>query len=53
VWDRAASFNNADDVAASPLKSLAKLAYYHALAAAYGAVGACAQVGGRAQGQGG
>ncbi|KAL4458357.1 hypothetical protein ABPG75_013222 [Micractinium tetrahymenae] len=44
VWDRDALYNNSDDVAASPLKSLAKLAYYHCFALLYGAVGAFAQV---------
>lgn len=45
VWERDALYNNSDDVAASPAKSLVKLAYYHCLALVYGAVGACAQVG--------
>lgn len=44
VWDRDALYNNTDDVAASPIKSLAKLAYYHAFALLYGLVGAFAQV---------
>ncbi|PSC69622.1 GDP-Man:Man(3) c(2)-PP-Dol alpha-1,2-mannosyltransferase [Micractinium conductrix] len=44
VWERNAGYTNSDDVAASPLKSLAKLAYYHAMALLYGCVGAFAQV---------
>ncbi len=44
VWDRDALYNNPEDVAGSPLKSLAKLAYYHAFALLYGLVGAFAQV---------
>lgn len=48
MWDRDALYNNNEDVAGSPLKSLAKLAYYHAFALLYGLVGAFAQVGGRA-----
>ncbi|KAI7840213.1 hypothetical protein COHA_005995 [Chlorella ohadii] len=43
VWDRDALYNNPEDVAGSPLKSLAKLAYYHAFALLYGLVGAFAQ----------
>jgi len=45
VWDRDAQYNNSEDVAASPVKSLAKLAYYHCLAIVYGVVGSFAQVG--------
>lgn len=45
VWDRDALYNNSEEVAACPLKSLAKLAYYHAFALLYGAMGAFAQVG--------
>jgi hypothetical protein len=45
VWDREGLYNNSDDVAGSPLKSAAKLAYYHCFALLYGAVGAFAQVG--------
>jgi len=41
---RDALYNNPEDVAGSPLKSLAKLAYYHAFALLYGLVGAFAQV---------
>jgi alpha-1,2-mannosyltransferase len=44
VASRAPSFNNAERVARSPLLSAAKLAYYRALAAAYGAAGRCAHV---------
>ena len=44
VASRAPSFNNAERVARSPLLSAAKLVYYRALAAAYGAAGRCAQV---------
>ena len=44
MWDRDALYNNTEDVAGSPLKSLAKLAYYHAFALLYGLVGAFAQV---------
>ena len=39
MWDRDALYNNTEDVAGSPLKSLAKLAYYHAFALLYGLVG--------------
>jgi hypothetical protein len=37
-------YNNSREVATSPLKSLAKLAYYHLFALLYAAVGAAAQV---------
>ncbi|KAI3435747.1 hypothetical protein D9Q98_001805 [Chlorella vulgaris] len=44
VWERDALYNNSREVATSPLKSLAKLAYYHLFALLYAAVGAAAQV---------
>ena len=44
VWERDSSYNNAGEVAGSPLKSLVKMGYYHLLAVVYGAVGSCAQV---------
>lgn len=44
VWDREPLYNNNEEVASSPARSLAKLAYYHCLALLYGAVGAFAQV---------
>jgi alpha-1,2-mannosyltransferase len=43
VAARAPAFNNAPTVARSRLLSAAKLAYYRALGAAYGAAGRCAQ----------
>lgn len=50
VWDRDTLYNNVEDVAGSPLRSLAKLAYYHAFALLYGLVGAFAQVRGGGSG---
>eukprot|EP00887_Chlorella_sp_A99_P006278 scaffold3.g6278.t1 len=44
VREGVASYNNDEEIAADPLKTLAKRAYYHALAALYGAVGGCANV---------
>jgi len=49
VTRREATYNNDASVAGSPLKSLVKVIYYHILAAAYGAVGGCANVGLRSQ----
>ena len=45
VVSRRAAFNNDASVAASPLRSAVKLVYYYWFAAAYGAVGGCANVG--------
>lgn len=45
VTRREATYNNDTSVAGSPLKSLVKVIYYHIFAAAYGAVGGCANVG--------
>ena len=44
VVSRRAAFNNDASVAASPLRSAVKLVYYYLFAAAYGAVGGCANV---------
>ena len=44
VSSRRAAFNNDASVAASPLRSAVKLLYYYLFAAAYGAVGGCANV---------
>jgi alpha-1,2-mannosyltransferase len=45
VQSGAAGYNNSAAIAASGLRSAAKLAYYYMFAAAYGAAGGCAQVG--------
>lgn len=44
VQSGAASYNNSATIAASRLRSGAKLVYYYLFAAAYGAAGGCAQV---------
>jgi hypothetical protein len=44
VMSMQATYNNDAAVAGSPLKSLMKAVYYSIFAAAYGAVGACANV---------
>lgn len=44
VTSRQAAFNNDASVAGSPIKSAVKLLYYYLFAAAYGAVGGCANV---------
>ena len=44
VVSRRAAFNNDASVAASPLRSAVKLVYYYLFAAAYGAMGGCANV---------
>jgi alpha-1,2-mannosyltransferase len=46
VAARAPAFNNAPAIARSPLLTAAKVAYYRAFAAAYGAAGRCASRGG-------
>lgn len=44
VAARSSLYNNAEDVASSPLLSMLKLAYYYCFAGLYALVGSCAHV---------